>query len=237
MSDFYDDERAQRKEKNRWRQFIEDGVKRDPVLDLLKADLQKLQGEVQRYASGTVNLKRDLLVERIEQQKAQAMQTYLENRREAAEHYRGKVKEAIDKRLATTTDTKRLADVQEARLRYEAMSDDALARHAMRPAGLPRDKDDAVLTLFRNHADYAACRAELRRRGEGDLASQLEERCSELPKDGFGDVEIANNLRVQRFYELKPERDAILVADMNDAIIGVPFDELVDTSGLEVIPN
>lgn len=237
MDNYHDDDVAKRREDSRWKKFLAEQAVNDPPTSMLREDLRQLEEKAKRFASGAVNRRRSVLREELEGDMEQIRFRYQQNRADAAKHYQAESKKATTERLTKRTDTGRLADVMEAQLRFQSMSDDHLQRFAMKPLQLDRQKDDLAMVHFRNAYEYQALKAELQKRGDSELAQKLSERYSEIPKDALGDPQAAHAVRWQRFYETPTDSDTALTLDQEERLIGVPISECIDLGQLDAIPD
>lgn len=235
MQKYYSHEEQGRKLDRMWRDTLESAINDTPT-EFLKKGLNELNDLGKKYASGSVNKRRELLKADIAERKQKLMHEYHESRRFMAQT---RLQEAADimaeRKAAKRPEASRLA-LEEARLRYESMNDSALESQAGKPLAVNRDKDGNALMMFRDHYDYQSMRAELRKRGKGDLADDLEKRYAELPKDGFGDMEVAEKIADARHYGKKLDPDTVLVVNEQMQPIGIDVNELIEVD-LSAVPE
>ena len=206
----------------------------DPTSLWALNEISKINDKIHDASKGRINLKRSLLKQEIKEDMKRISNEYrlkmynafLEKMDSLKEHTKTKTKKG---------DTTRLADLMEAQLKYKAMSNHELNLFL---ANLQEEKDIVKKGMaLGSHYDVQAIIAELRSRGEDDLAATASTTLSAIPKEVIGDPKALEILKEAERYSSKPDPTAVYVFDEKGSPIGIDLTSIIDYSPLEVVPE
>lgn len=212
---------------------------KDPVVQQALARLDKVQQKIHQAAKGNINLKRGVLQQQLRDELQQAQNDIQATRRAAAQETLATAYNAVAKAHKRSRDsstaTARLANLMQAQMRYQAMSDDQLQDKAVR---LQPASSDVKLMSFESRAEFDTFQAELRKRGKADVANELIQSYGELPLDGIGDPDVCTTWADYEWYGSRADEDSLPIQDPEKGgRIDVPLDWMLQGGDLSMIPE